>query len=308
MKISSVIRRNQRAGNKTGGYRKMKKGKLGVQMMMLKDKVEELGVYETMRKINELGYHAVEVSQIPMTEENVSELKRASKDFDIKIAALSAGLEPMAPGAPGETLVNDFEKIVNDCKTLDCNFVRIGMLPVNVMGDKEKIMEFIEKAEMMANRLAEHGIELYYHNHHIEFAKYDGEYLLDIMKNSTSKLGFELDVHWVYRGGENPVEFIKKYENRISLLHLKDYRIGQMDLSGVDLKDRAKFREVFTNVIEFAEVGEGSLDMKAIIEAGLESGAQYFLVEQDQQYGRDPLDCLKTSADNLRKLGYEDWF
>ena len=82
----------------------MKKGKIGVQMMMLKGKVEELGVYETMRKVRELGYHAVEVSQIPMTTENVAELKRASEDFDIKIAAISAAVEPMVPGMPGETL------------------------------------------------------------------------------------------------------------------------------------------------------------------------------------------------------------
>ena len=83
-----------------------------------------------MRKVNELGYHAVEVSQIPMTAENVSELKRASEDFDIKIAALSAAVEPMMPGMPGETLSNDFDKIVNDCKTLNCNFLRIGMIPL----------------------------------------------------------------------------------------------------------------------------------------------------------------------------------
>jgi sugar phosphate isomerase/epimerase len=286
----------------------MKKGLIGVQMMMLKGKVEELGAYETMRKINELGYHAVEVSQIPMTAENVSELKRASKDFDIKIAAMSAPLEPMLPGVPGETLTDDFEKIVNDCKTLDCNFLRIGMLPLTVMGDKDKIMEFISKAEVMAGRLAEHGIELYYHTHHLEFQKYDGEYLLDLIKNNTSKLGFELDVHWIQRAGVNPVEFVKKYAGRISLLHLKDYRVGQMDLSEVDFKDMAKFMQIFTNTIEFAEVGEGNLDIPAIMEAGLESGAQYFLVEQDDTYGRDPFDCLQISADNLRKLGYADWF
>ena len=45
-----------------------------------------------MKKISELGYHAVEVSQIPMTPENVAEIKRASEEFDIKIAAMSAGL------------------------------------------------------------------------------------------------------------------------------------------------------------------------------------------------------------------------
>ncbi|MBZ5750680.1 MULTISPECIES: sugar phosphate isomerase/epimerase family protein [Metabacillus] len=286
----------------------MNKGKIGVQMMMLKGKVEEIGVYETMRKINELGYHAVEVSQIPMTEENVSELKRASADFDIKIAAMSAGLEPMLPGMPGETLSADFEKIVNDCKTLDCNFLRIGMMPLNLMGDKDQIMAFIDRAEAMAVRLAEQGIDLYYHTHHLEFQKYDGVYLLDMIKNNTSKLGFELDVHWIQRAGENPAEFVKQYAGRVSLLHLKDYRVGQMDLTDVDFKDMAKFMQIFTNTIEFAEVGEGNLDMKAIIEAGLESGAQYFLVEQDDVYGKDPFDCLQTSAENLRKLGYADWF
>ncbi|WHZ03901.1 sugar phosphate isomerase/epimerase [Neobacillus sp. YX16] len=286
----------------------MKKGKIGVQMMMLKGKVEELGVYETMRKVRELGYGAVEVSQIPMTTENVAELKRASEDFDIKIAALSAAVEPMVPGMPGETLSNDFDKIVSDCKTLNCNFLRIGMMPLTVMGHKDKIMEFIDKAEGLAHRLAEHGIELYYHTHHLEFQKYDGVYLLDLIKNNTTKLGFELDVHWIQRAGENPVEFVKKYKGRISLLHLKDYRIGQMDLSEVDFKDMAKFMHIFTNTIEFAELGEGNLDLKAIIEAGLESGAQYFLVEQDNTYGRDPFECLEVSANHLRNLGYADWF
>lgn len=286
----------------------MKKGKIGVQMMMLKGKVEELGAYETMRKVSELGYHAVEVSQIPMTAENVAELRRASVDFNIKIAALSAALEPMLPGAPGETLTNDFEKIVNDCKTLDCNFLRIGMLPLTCMGHKDRIMDFIEKAEAMAHRLAEHGIELYYHTHHLEFQKYDGEYLLDIIKNNTTKLGFELDVHWIQRAGVNPVEFVKKYAGRISLIHLKDYRIGQMDIDKVDFSDLSKFMQVFTNTIEFAELGEGNLDIKAITEAGLESGAQYFLVEQDDTYGRDPFDCLETSAKHMRELGFADWF
>ena len=168
------------------------------------------------------------------------------------------------------------------------------------MGDKDKIMDFISRAEEMARRLAKQGIELYYHTHHIEFQKYDGEYLLDMIKNNTTKLGFELDVHWIQRAGVDPVAFIKQYAGRVSLLHLKDYRIGQLDINEDDLKNRDEFFKKFTNLIEFAEVGEGNLDIKAIIGAGLESGAQYFLIEQDDTYGRDPFECLKTSADNLR--------
>lgn len=285
----------------------MNRGKFGVQMMMLKEKVKELGVYQTMKKIDELGYRAVEISQIPMTHENVSAFKKASEDFGIEIAAISAALEPSMPGAPGETLSHDFEKIVQDCKTLDCQFIRIGMLPLQVIDNKDKILAFISRAEVMAERLEAKGIELYYHTHHIEFRKYEGDYLLDLIKNNTTRLGFELDVHWIQRAGENPVEIIKQYKDRISLVHLKDYRIGELHFTSEDL-EKGLFFQKFTNLIEFAEVGEGNLDIPAVIEAGFESGAKYFLVEQDDTYGRDPFECLAISAKNLRRLGYSEWF
>ena len=48
--------------------------------------------------------------------------------------------------------------------------------------------------------------------------------------------------------------------------------------------------------------------MPAIIQAGLESGSEYFLIEQDDQYGRNVYDSLRISRDNLIRMGYKDWF
>ncbi|SHN22493.1 sugar phosphate isomerase/epimerase family protein [Gracilibacillus kekensis] len=286
----------------------MTNGKIGVQMMMLKGKVEELGAYETMKKIYELGFRSVEVSQIPMTPENVQNLKKASDDFNIDITAISAPLEPMVAGKEQENLTDNYDKIVADCKVLNCQFIRIGMLPFSIMGDKAKILDFIDRAEETAKRLKEEGIKLYYHTHHIEFQRFDGKFLLDLMKENTTELGFELDVHWIHRAGVDPVDFIKQYKDRVSLIHLKDYRIGNLDVTEEDLKDMGNFFNKFVNLIEFAEVGEGNLNMPAIIEASQEAGAKYFLIEQDDTYGRDPFDCLHDSAENLRKMGYANWF
>ncbi|MED3965192.1 sugar phosphate isomerase/epimerase family protein [Niallia taxi] len=283
----------------------MNNAKIGVQMFNLKSKIEEIGVYETMRTIHELGYHFVEVTQIQMTPENVAEIRRAGLDFNIKVAAISAPLDSM-PGSQGESLSTDFDKIVSDCKTLDCNFIRIGMMPVNLMGNKSKAMAYIAEAEKMAERLKQHNIELYYHNHHIEFEKYDGQALLDIMKEQTSNLGFELDVHWAQRGGANPIDVINRFAGRVALIHLKDYRVGQIDLG--DLKDMSNFMNKFTGNIEFAELGQGNLDIKGIMEAGMNSGVQYFLIEQDDTYGRNPFDCLRESGDYLKQLGYAELF
>lgn len=286
----------------------MKKGMIGVIMMMYVRKVEELGAYAVLQKLSEMGIHCVEISQIPMTPENVAAMKKACADFGIKVAACSAALEPMGQGRGGDALSTDFDKIVADCKALDCNFLRIGMLPMTYMGNREKALAFVARADEMAARLAEHGIELYYHNHDVEFEKYDGKYLLDIIKDSTKRLGFELDVHWIQRGGENPVSYIKQFAGRIKLIHLKDYRV-KLDLSELEGGFSIdKFRAARANIIQFAEVGEGNLPMKEIIDTGLACGSQYFLIEQDQPYGRDPFDCTATSRDNLIKMGYKDWF
>ena len=178
---------------------------------------------------------------------------------------------------------------------------------MDCLGNRAKVLDFVRRADAMAERLAVHGIELYYHNHHLEFIRYDGELLLDIIKNSTQHMGFEIDVHWVHRGGENPVELLGRYSGRVKLLHLKDYRIAEMTMPEGPF-DPAKFFAAFLATVQFAEVGEGNLPMKAIIDAGLAAGSEYFLVEQDELYGRDPYDCLKTSRDNLFKLGYQEWF
>ena len=285
----------------------MKKGLIGIQMSTIKQKIDELGAYGTLKACAELGYHCVEISQIPMTPENVAGMKKACDEFGIKVAACTASLEPMMPGMPGEFLTTDFDKIVADCKALNCDMLRIGMLPMTCMGNREKALDFAKRADAMAEQLKEHGIDLYYHNHHVEFVKYDGQYLLDIIRDNTRTLGFELDIHWIHRGGENPVAFIRKYDGRIRLLHLKDYRIGEVRMPEGPF-DAAKFMQAFYGIVEFAEVGEGTLPVKECIQAGLEGGSEYFLIEQDDTYGRDPFDSLRISRDNLIAMGYGDWF
>ena len=94
----------------------------------------------------------------------------------------------------------------------------------------------------------------------------------------------------------------------MDLVHLKDYRIGELDpaaFAALENGDRAGFMQAFTGVVQFGEVGEGNLDWAPIIDQAVASGAEYLFIEQDQQYGRDPYDCLRTSRDNLVALGYE---
>jgi sugar phosphate isomerase/epimerase len=283
---------------------------IGVQAMMLKDSFTELGAFETLRKVSAIGYNAVEISQIPMTTDNVAELDRARNELGMDIAALSVAMET-PKGMAGDSLKDHFDKVVDDAKTLGSTLLRVGMLPFPAMKSIGAVVDFARLANEYAERLQEHGIGLYYHNHHIEFAKFDGRYMLDIIAENSPAMGMEIDVHWVQRGGLDPVRTLEKYAGRTAMVHLKDYRIGQLPESAFGLLesgDVAGFMAEFKDVVQFAEVGEGNLDFPSIIPAAQEAGARYLLVEQDQLYGRTVWDALQTSYDNLVAMGHADLF
>lgn len=293
----------------------MKKGLIGVQMSTIApSKIPDFDAYTLMGRLTDIGYHCVEISQVPMNARNVAGFRRAVEELGMKVSSCTASLSPLVPGMPGEYLNNpdDFKKIVNDCRTLDCNMLRIGILPMTCVGSYSKALDFAKQANEYALKLREEGIDLYYHNHNIEFVRYDGRYLLDIIRDNAPEMGFELDTHWIHRGGENPISFIKKYAGRIRLLHLKDYRIAEVQIPEGLAPDSKEFSDAFFNsfgsIVQFAEVGEGSLPIKECIEAGLAGGSEYFLVEQDETYGRDRFESLKISHDNLVKMGYGEWF
>ena len=291
-----------------------KKGLIGVQMSTIAPaKMPSFDAYDVMAKLTDIGFHCAEVSQVPMTKENVAGFRRAIDELNFNFSSLSAAVAPLFPGQPGEYLTNpdDYKKMVEDARTLDVDMFRIGMMPMNAIGNVQKCIDFAKEAEEYCLKLKEDGIDLYYHNHHIEFMKLEnGKYLLDVLRENAPTMGFELDTHWIHRGGENPVEFIKKYAGSVRLLHLKDYKIANVEMpdmsQGFDMKAFAN--AFFAQPVRFAELGAGSLPLKACIEAGLEGGAEYFLIEQDDSYGRDPFDCLKDSRDHLISLGYADWF
>ena len=284
----------------------MKTGKIGVQMMMLKPQIAEHGIYAVLKKLDEMGFHCVEVSQIDMTPETIAQMQQAQKDLNMEIAAMSCGVDDLAPGMPypGDTLMHNFDKIVADCKAVNCPILRIGMLPMSYATSPEKMMELAMLLEEFALRLKQHQIDLYYHAHTFEFHRWKGKPVLTHMLEATTCLGFELDSHWMWRGGVDPVRYLPLFKGRIRMQHLKDYRIGLMPENFVM---KPGF-DVFGSLEQYAEVGEGCLDMPAIIQAGLESGSEYFMIEQDQSYGRDVYESLAISRRNLVNMGYEDWF
>jgi len=192
----------------------MKKGLIGVQMSTIApNKMPKFDAYESMARLADIGYKCIDISQIPMSNENVRGFRRAIDELGFNVAAVSAmtAANPMMPGCDMSN-PDEMKKMIADAKYLDCDMFRIGGMPMDARFSLQAAIDFAKQADDFACQLKEHGIDLYYHNHHFEFARHDGKFLMDIIKENTKYLGFELDIHWIHRGGVDPVKFINQYD------------------------------------------------------------------------------------------------
>lgn len=277
---------------------------LGVQLMMLKDQVAAHGMFAVLSKLAELDIHCVEVSQIPMNEQNTNDLERAKNELGFEIGALSVSLKQKA-GI--DSLESEIEKIISDCQRLNTRFVRIGMMPFEAMVSKDATEAWAKELNPYAEKLVEHGITLCYHNHHADLIQFEGERIFDIVRRVAPAVLFEVDLHWVQRGGMAPLDMLEQYAGVCKLIHVKDYRVAALPQEAIDLFEAGNFQEgydKFVNIIQFAEVGQGNMNWPKLLPAANAAGAEYFFIEQDMTYGRDPFDCIKDSREYLASIGY----
>jgi sugar phosphate isomerase/epimerase len=145
---------------------------------------------------------------------------------------------------------------------------------------------FATEYSQLAKPLSAAGISIGYHNHSHELARYDGQVALQTLIDTFApEIWMEIDTYWVQHGGGDPAEWINKVHGRIPCVHFKDMAITPQ-------------REQ-----RMAEVGEGNLNWPAILAACRAAGTQWYIVEQDATYGKDPFDCLATSLRNLKAMG-----
>jgi sugar phosphate isomerase/epimerase len=229
----------------------------------------------TMKQVAAIGYKSVEMA-------GYGNLKTAA---EAKKALDDAGLSVAGTHAPIEQLEKDIEKVLDENETLGSKVIICPWMPEARRKDAEAWKAVARSLNQAGRACHERGIDFAYHNHSFEFQKFDGKTGLDIVFENTEPhlVKAELDVYWVKHGGEDPVARINKFGDRVIALHLKDMAAGD------DKK--------------FAEVGTGTLDFKAILDAATKNGVRYGAVEQDNTYGTDPLAAIKTSYENLKKLG-----
>lgn len=251
----------------------MAKLSLAVQLYTLRD-LCAADFARTVREVARIGYPAVEMAGYGNLA-SAAEARKALDDAGLKVAGAHVGLEKC------ETDVNP---VLDECETLGTRVVIIPWIPEARRQDAagwRAVAKSLSKIAESANR---RGFELAYHNHSFEFDHYGNQTGMELLFGAASPaVKAEVDVYWVRHGGVDPVKLIEQFGHRTLALHLKDMARGD---------DR-----------RFAPVGTGLLDFLAISEATAKVGVLYAAVEQDDCYGAPPMDAIRMSYENLKRLG-----
>lgn len=209
----------------------------------------------------------------------------------VKESMQKAGLKCVSSHHPYGDLRKKFDEILAFNKEIGTQYIICSSPGPKDPTQKAMTLDDWKWLSEEFNKLGEKtkaaGITFGYHNHVHEFEKVDGGVpYMELMKlTEPGKVTLELDCGWAMVAGENPVDIMKHHPNRISMLHVKDFKLG----SGP--KDA-----------KVTELGMGSIDYRPIFaQAAKTQKIRHMFVEQEA-FDMPYLQSLKVDADYIKNL------
>ena len=259
-----------------------KKKSLNVQLYTVRDAVSK-NLEGTLERLAGLGYKNIELYGYNGTffGKTANEFKTILSNTGIKVLSShhTTGIAMKGKG----TLSDGWDKAVEDVHALGAEYMVCAFLFPNERTPEiyKSLPAMFEKAAT-ATKAA--GIQFAYHNHDFEFEKLGDTLVYDFLLNNTPAdlVKMEMDLYWISKAGQDPVQYFEKYPGRFHLWHVKDMEAGTKAIT---------------------EVGNGTIDFDRIFKARKKAGLKYWFVEQDTSK-RDMFESLTISRDNLAKKNY----
>jgi sugar phosphate isomerase/epimerase len=142
--------------------------------------------------------------------------------------------------------------------------------------------EMAERLYPIGEQCKKNNIRLVYHHHEWELVKDGGRDGLELMTEMIPPdlLGFQAEVFWLESAGVDPLEFIKKYKDRMVSLHVGDKKNKTENI--------------------YVDLGRGIIDYKPIFALCKSIGVEWYNVEQENYEG-DFFESLEHDCNYLKQ-------
>jgi sugar phosphate isomerase/epimerase len=261
---------------------------IGLQLYTVRDAVAK-DLPGTLRALADIGYREVELAGIPAI--SAPNLRKVLKDCGLTAPSMHASMADLQAGLNERidyaTTLGTRYLVCSFPWTADSRFrdnpgkAVVSLASGITLDDWKWNAEQLNKIGEVA---AKAGLRCGYHNHNGDVVAYD-----ELLRLTDPALvTMEMDLAWVYTAGVDPVKYLKKHADRISMLHVKEVR---KDLR--TMVDRVQ--------AQTTEVGSGKTDWKHVFKAMEPARIAHYFVEQEN-FDRPPLEAVKISFDYLKGL------
>lgn len=252
----------------------------GIQLYMVKEDMERDPI-GTLKLLSDMGYTQLESygsDKGVFWGKSPAEFKKIANGFGLSL--VSTHYNPC-------NLV-DFEKL-----TVQAAGIGMKYLVCPWLGPQKSIDAFKVFADDFNKRGAichRHGLRFGYHPHDYPYKPVDGQLPIDVLLAGTDKalVDFQMDVYYAVTEGADPYAYMRQHKGRFKLAHLRD--VLKQRLPAGSQEESA------------CDMGEGIIDFKKFFATGLDTGMQYFFVEQSRFFHETPLQSARKNVGFLKGM------
>jgi sugar phosphate isomerase/epimerase len=273
---SPFITKNLFAGNE---FRKVPA--LGIQLYMVRDDMMK-DTMGTLASLGKMGYTQIE------SYDSDKGIFWGSSNKEFYRIAKSNGLNLISSHYAGDHA--GFEKSSAEASEIGMKYLIYPWKgPQKTIDDFKRIAEEFNGYGAICRK---NGIRFAYHPHDYPYKKVDGQLPIDVLLANTDKelVDFEMDFYYTVTEGLDPETYIKKYQPRFRLCHMRDV-----------LKERLP---VGSDVESACDLGQGIINYPRLLPTALDNGMEYFFVEQSRLFQETALQSAAVNANYLRSLNF----
>ncbi len=256
---------------------------IGLQLFSVRDHMDKDPV-GTLRAIAEMGYDGVETCGLAGL--TPAEFRKVCDEAGLRIISAHGGYE---------FIIRDIEQTVADYEIMGADYLVMAYTSPDNWPGHENYEKHSAELKASCEYAKAHGMQILYHNHEGEMARFGDSTLLDgIIGGTDGELMYEPDLCWVNIGGVRPADFLREHAGRCPVIHIKDFYCGDDYVANRCDPHRP-------DSFQHRPIGYGRQDMPAIIDTAESTGAKWLVVEQDcESLGRSQLECAALSCSWLR--------
>jgi len=186
---------------------------VALQLFSVRD-LMETDIEGTLRAVKDMGYDGIEICHGPYGMDP-EEFRSICDKLSLPIISAHVGT-----GA----IIDETEETLRVFKALGVSYIAISGFWGDYQYGEAGYADMIKRLDRASAYFKENGIQILYHNHAWEFKKVDGKYKLDriISDVSNDNLLPQIDVCWATIGTGNAADYLRTYNGRCPLVHLKD--------------------------------------------------------------------------------------